>query len=105
MIGSGNLALTLLALKERLLRLWSARAFGQQDVQPVFHLRLTGVEGENAFIKNHCPLGPVQVFVDQTQLGEGGDVVRIELEGLLEAGLGARQITGLMPKPTVQSIR
>src|SRR5438128_411962 len=113
-VGRVHRALTLPALMksanasrseyERLVRLRSARAFGQQDVQPVFHLGLTGVEGQDALVKDYRPFGPVQIFIDQSKLGERGHVMRIELEGLLKAGLGARQIAELMPKPTIQSI-
>jgi hypothetical protein len=42
----------------------SAGAFGEQKVQAVFHLRLASVQRQDALVKDHRPLRPMQILVN-----------------------------------------
>src|SRR5947207_1698548 len=79
-------------------------AIGEQELETIFHLRLVRIERQNTLVDDDGALRPMEVFVDEAQLGQGADVVGIQFQGLLQTSLSTRQIAGLMPKPAIQAI-
>ena len=68
-----------------------------QPVQPSGNFDLVRVAFQDAFIKRGGPIGPLHGLVDQRQLDQCAKLVRVQFQCLLQAGLGARQIAGLVP--------
>jgi hypothetical protein len=58
---------------------------------------LARVDGQNALIKHKGPFRPLHGLINPSQLSQGQDVMRVQLKGLLEAGLSAGQVAGLVP--------
>src|SRR6266478_3209135 len=81
-----------------LLRSRATRAVGEQELETILHLRLVRIERQNTLVDDDGALRPMEVFVDEAQLGQGADVVGIQFKGLLQASLSPRQIAGLMPE-------